>query len=153
MIAKCFSLLSCGKICVTIRRYFFCSVIFVHDPIEQYDLGFLETFGFFLYPAYLHIVAIAVLICIFAGRVKINIFGYLNHKLYTFMRDLFLSVVGAERQSLFPYFYYTFLFILACNLSGMLPWSFTLTAQLPIAFFFSITSLGGIVLLSIEQKG
>jgi F0F1-type ATP synthase membrane subunit a len=96
--------------------------IIVNDPIEQYDLGVLEVCGMAFYPAYLQILFIAILICIFTGSIKMNIFGYLNHKVYSFLKDLFINVIGPNKhQMLFPYFYYIFLFILLCNLCGMAP--------------------------------
>jgi F-type H+-transporting ATPase subunit a len=124
-----------------------------NDPIEQYDIGSFTVFNFLFYPVYLHFLVVVVLIAFLTTRIKINAFGYINFKLFNFVRDLFISVFGREKQKLFPFFYYTFLFLLINNLLGMLPWSYTLTAQLTVACFFSITGLGGLILLSVQQKG
>jgi len=123
------------------------------DPIEQYDLGLFTTWGFTFYTSYLHLIFILVLFCFLSKQIKFNILGYVHYRLYKFLQNVYLSVFGFDKQFLFPYFYYIFIFILLSNLTGMLPWAFTITAQLTIAFFFSITSLGGITIMSIEQKG
>ena len=125
----------------------------INDPIEQYDIGSFTIFNFLFYPVYLHLLVVVLLIIFLTTRIKINVWGYVNFKLFNFVRDLFISVFGKEKQKLFPFFYYTFLFLLINNVLGMLPWSYTLTAQLTVACFFSITGLGGLILLSIQQKG
>jgi len=51
----------------------------------------------------------------------LTVFGYLNHKLYNFIKEAFLAVCGSERQILFPYFFYIFLLLLLSNVLGMLP--------------------------------
>jgi len=138
---------------ITISYHFsFIPVIWL-DPIEQYDLGLFTLWGLVFYPGYLHLIFIFIMFCLLTKQLKLNIFGYAHYKLYKFLRDVYISVFGFDKQLLFPYFYYIFIFILLSNLTGMLPWAFTVTAQLTIAFFFSITSLGGITILSIEQKG
>lgn len=125
----------------------------ISDPIEQYDIGSFTIFNFLFYPVYLHFLVVVALLVFLTTRIKINALGYINFKLFNFVRDLFISVFGKEKQKLFPFFYYTFLFLLINNLLGMLPWSYTLTSQLTVACFFSITGLGGLIMLSVQQKG
>jgi len=59
--------------------------------------------------------------CLLTKQLKLNIFGYAHYKLYKFLRDVYISVFGFDKQLLFPYFYYIFIFILLSNLTGMLP--------------------------------
>ncbi len=100
---------------LTIERYF--SVIF--DPIEQYDLSWLYVLGYNFYPVYFHICLIMLVLIFVISKSCLTIFGYINFKLYNFIKEAFLAVCGLERQILFPYFYYIFLFLLISNVLGM----------------------------------
>jgi len=129
-------------------------ILTINDPIEQYDITTAFICKYFtITPVYLHIALVAFLVVLFIGRVRLNIFGYLNSRSYNFIKNLFISLFGFKYQMLFPFFYYLFVFILFNNILGMIPWSFTATAQLWVVFFLSITSLGGITIISLEQKG
>ena len=65
-----------------------------------------------------------------------------------FIYDTFSGVVGAEHKKYFSLIFTTFLFILLCNLLGMLPYAFTTTSHIAVTFalalfiFILITMIG-----------
>jgi len=106
--------------CLTTNDYIIFPLFF--DPIEQYDLGWVDFIGCNFYPAYIHICLIIIVLLVLISSLHLTVFGYCNHKLYSFLKTAFISVCGPERQILFPYFYYIFFFLLISNVLGMIPW-------------------------------
>jgi F-type H+-transporting ATPase subunit a len=53
---------------------------------------------------------------------------------YTFIRDMVKDVCGEEGIKFFPLIFTIFVFILACNLLGLLPASFTVTSHIAVTF-------------------
>jgi len=102
--------------------YVFCFINYkLVDPIEQFDLGLFTVYGFKVYPAYLHVFLLFFLFFILSRRLELNIFAYINSKLFGLIKKNFINIFGLEKQSLFPYFYFIFLTILLGNLLGMFP--------------------------------
>ena len=65
-----------------------------------------------------------------------------------FIYDTFSGIVGSEHEKYFSLIFTTFLFILLCNLLGMLPYAFTTTSHIAVTFalalfiFILITMIG-----------
>ncbi len=68
--------------------------------------------------------------------------------LYEFVRNMVRDSCGEAGLKYFPYIFTLFLFILGCNLLGMVPYSFTVTSHfavtvfLALAVFISVTVIG-----------
>ena len=68
--------------------------------------------------------------------------------MYEFVRNMVRDTAGDEALKYFPYIFTLFVFILACNLLGMIPYSFTVTSHfavtvfLALAVFISVTVIG-----------
>lgn len=106
---------------ITISCHFSAVSVACFDPIEQYDLGLFTIQDITFYPAYLHLLFVSALFCLVSKQIRLNVLGYIHYRLYKFLQNVYVSVFGFERQLLFPYFYYIFIFILLSNLTGMLP--------------------------------
>ena len=67
---------------------------------------------------------------------------------YEFTRNMVRDTAGDEGLRYFPYIFTLFIFILACNLLGMIPYSFTVTSHfavtvfLALAVFITVTAIG-----------
>lgn len=105
---------------LTINGYPF-FMIFFFDPIEQYDFSLITLKGHTVYVFYLHILLVILALLWLVSRLQLTVFGYFQHKLYIFIKEAFLAVCGSEKQILFSYFYYIFLFLLIGNGLGMIP--------------------------------
>ena len=68
--------------------------------------------------------------------------------IYNFVRKMVLDIAGQEGLKYFPLIFTLFLFILFCNVLGLLPYSFTVTSHIAVtgvmafAIFFFVTILG-----------
>jgi len=67
---------------------------------------------------------------------------------YGFVANMIKENVGTEGMRFFPFIFSLFLFILFCNMLGMLPYSFTVTSHLIVTFalaavvFVMVTAVG-----------
>lgn len=68
--------------------------------------------------------------------------------IYNFIGDMVKDVCGAEGKQFFPLVFTIFVFILACNLLGLLPAAFTVTSHLAVTF-----SLAMFVILLVTGVG
>jgi F-type H+-transporting ATPase subunit a len=68
--------------------------------------------------------------------------------LYGFVRQMVVDIAGEEGMKYFPHIFTVFMFILVANLTGMLPYAFTVTshiavtAVLALIVFVSVTVIG-----------
>ena len=58
---------------------------------------------------------------------------------YEFTRNMVRDTAGNEALKYFPYIFTLFVFILACNLLGMVPYSFTVTSHFAVTVFLALT--------------
>lgn len=56
---------------------------------------------------------------------------------YEFVANLIKENVGNEGRQYFPLIFSVFMFVLFCNLLGMLPYSFTVTSHIAVTFFMA----------------
>ena len=67
---------------------------------------------------------------------------------YTFVAKMINDTAGSNARSYFPFIFTLFMFVLFCNMVGMLPYSFTVTSHiivtigLALAVFLFVTILG-----------
>ena len=73
---------------------------------------------------------------------------YAYEYIFNFIADILKSSLGREGRTFFPYVFPLFLFVLGCNLMGLLPYSFTVTSHIVVTFtlafvvFASATTIG-----------
>ena len=58
---------------------------------------------------------------------------------YSFVANMIKENVGTEGMKYFPFIFSLFMFILFCNMLGMLPYSFTVTSHLIVTFALAAT--------------
>ncbi len=68
--------------------------------------------------------------------------------LYLFVKGIFKENVLVNKPFFFPLIFFIFLLFLTSNITGLIPFSFTLTSSIMFTFFFSISSFINVVLLS-----
>jgi ATP synthase subunit 6 len=61
--------------------------------------------------------------------------------------------IVVKEQRFIGYYYILFLFLIVANVSGMVPYSLTLTSYLIITLFFSLTTFLGIVIVGESTNG
>lgn len=81
---------------------------------------------------------------------KMQAFGEV---IYKFTIDMLRKNTNGKGQKFFPFIFTVFVFVLSCNLLGMLPYSFTVTSHLIVTFAIAIMIFGICVVTSIAKHG
>jgi ATP synthase subunit 6 len=71
--------------------------------------------------------------------------------IYDTALDLAYSSIGEKGSVFFPLTFILFLFILFCNLIGMIPYSFTVTSHLIVTFALALTTFLGFNIIGIKK--
>jgi ATP synthase subunit 6 len=72
---------------------------------------------------------------------------------YSFIQDMVSSNVGERGQGYFPMVFVLFIFILVCNLIGMVPYSFTVTSHIIVTLVLSMTVYIGVTIILFREHG
>ncbi|CAE7205174.1 atpB [Symbiodinium microadriaticum] len=72
---------------------------------------------------------------------------------YEFVAGMMRDTVGNDGQKFFPFVFTLFIFILACNMFGMLPYSFTPTSHIIVTFAMAAFVFVGVTLIGIFKHG
>ena len=72
-------------------------------------------------------------------------------KLYEFVYDLVRQNIGSEGDKFFPFIIFLFMFLLYCNVLGMVPYSFTITSHIIVTFFLSLSIFIGVTILGLYK--
>lgn len=72
---------------------------------------------------------------------------------YEFVASMVRENIGPEGRTWFPFVFSLFMFILAANLAGMLPGSFTVTSHLAVTFAFAALVFVGVLLIGLVRHG
>lgn len=72
---------------------------------------------------------------------------------YKFVADMIQENIGTEGMRYFPFIFSLFMFILFCNMLGMLPYSFTVTSHLIVTFALAATVFMLVTLVGFARHG
>ena len=72
---------------------------------------------------------------------------------YEFLAGLIRDIVGPAGRRYFPFVFTIFMFILMCNLLGMVPYSFTVTSHIIVTFALAIVVFVGVTVLGFIKHG
>lgn len=72
---------------------------------------------------------------------------------YEFVANMLKDNVGAEGKKYFPFIFSVFMFVLTCNLLGMLPYSFTVTSHIIVTFAIAIVIFLGVTVIGFMRHG
>ena len=82
------------------------------------------------------------------GKIQI-----LNELVFNFISKMINETVGSDAKPYFPFILTLFIFILTMNMIGLLPYSFTVTSQVIITFFFAIVIFIGVTIVGFAKNG
>lgn len=107
----------------------------------------------------LWMVIITVALCLF-GHITTrkpsmvpNRLQYVHEAIYNFVADMLKSNLGREGRKFFPFVFPLFLFVLAANLVGLIPYSFTVTSHIIVTFALAFMVFLCATILSISKHG
>jgi len=73
--------------------------------------------------------------------------------MYDFVSGLLKENVGNEGRKYFPFVFSLFMFILFCNLLGLLPYSFTVTSHIIVTAAMALFVFFGVTIIGIARHG
>ena len=72
---------------------------------------------------------------------------------YEFVAGIMKENVGHEGRPYFPFLFTLFMFVLTCNMLGMLPYSFTVTSQIVVTFGLAFVVFIGVTIIGFVKHG
>ena len=81
---------------------------------------------------------------------KIQILSELT---YTFVAKMINETAGSKAKPFFPFVFTLFMFVLFCNMVGMLPYAFTVTSHIIVTFVLAIAIFIGVTILGFVKHG
>ena len=72
---------------------------------------------------------------------------------YEFVANMIHSSAGEDGLKFFPFIFTTFIFVLFCNVFGMIPWSFTVTSQIAVTFAMTAFIIAMVVVVGFMKHG
>ena len=110
------------------------------------DLSFTNSSMFMLISAF----AVCVILSLGTKDKKIvpNKFQLISELIYNFVAKMISDTAGSKAKPFFPFIFSLFMFVLLCNMIGMLPYSFTVTSHIIVTMvmalfiFISVTIIG-----------
>ena len=119
--------------------------------INGIDLSFTNASLFML------ISAISICIFLLLGTKDKKIipgkFQLLSEILYNFISKMISDTAGKKAKPYFPFIFSLFIFVLFCNMVGMLPYSFTVTSHIIVTLAFAMFIFIGVTILGFVIHG
>ncbi len=119
--------------------------------INGIDLSFTNASLFML------ISAISISIFLILGTKDKKIipgkFQLLSEMLYNFISKMISDTAGKKAKPYFPFIFSLFIFVLFCNMVGMLPYSFTVTSHIIVTLAFAMFIFIGVTILGFVIHG
>jgi len=72
---------------------------------------------------------------------------------YTFVAKMINDTAGSSAKPFFPFIFTIFMFVLFCNMVGMLPYSFTVTSHIIVTFALATFVFVGVTIIGFIKHG
>ena len=101
--------------------------------------------------------AVLILILLFIGTKK-NLLvpskmQLISEMSYTFVAKMISDTAGSNAKPFFPFIFTLFMFVLFCNMIGMLPYSFTVTSHIIVTFVLAAIVFIGVTVIGFVKHG
>lgn len=137
---------------------------FSHSPMEQFEIQRyipMDLAGFdvsFTNSSLFMVVAtgLIVLFLTMGMRQRALVPGRLQSMAelsYEFVANMMRDTVGPEGQKFFPFVFTLFMFVLFCNMIGMVPYTFTVTSHIIVTFALAMAIFIGVTILGFIKHG
>ena len=119
--------------------------------ISGVDLSFTNSSLFMLISASL--VALLLLLGTKEKKIIPSKLQLISEMLYNFISKMISDTAGKKAKPYFSFIFSLFIFILFCNMVGMLPYSFTVTSHIIVTLTFAIFIFVGVTILGFIMHG
>ena len=134
------------------------------SPLEQFENHLFKPFNFFFFEFSLSSFSISMFFALvfFCLLFLLNLSrGHLipslsQHTIETFygaIVSMLKSQTGSSGMPYFPFVFTIFVFIFCCNFLGLIPFSFTATAQIFLPFFMALSANIALVIIGFYKNG
>lgn len=134
------------------------------DPMHQFEIKRLFEFELFgldasftnsaLWMVIAAVVTTALLTLSMQGRALVPTrLQSVAELSYEFVANMIRENVGTEGMKFFPFVFSLFMFVLACNLLGMIPYSFTVTSHIIVTFALAAVVFIGVTIVGFVKHG
>ena len=72
---------------------------------------------------------------------------------YTFVSKMISDTAGSKAKPYFPFIFSLFMFVLFCNMFGMMPYSFTVTSHIIVTFILAFFVFAGVTIIGFMKHG
>jgi len=101
--------------------------------------------------------ALAIISVFFAGTKRKTIvptkIQLLTELSYTLVSKMISDTAGSKAKPYFPFIFSLFMFVLFCNMLGMLPYSFTVTSHIIVTFALAAIIFIGVTIIGFVNHG
>jgi len=101
--------------------------------------------------------SLAILLLLFLGTKKKLLIPskiqFVTEMSYTFIAKMINDTAGPDGKPFFPFIFTLFMFVLFCNMVGMLPYSFTVTSHIIVTFMFAAMVFVGVTIIGFIKHG
>ena len=106
---------------------------------------------------FMTISALAILTVLFFGTKKKLLIPskiqLITEMSYTFVAKMINDTAGTNAKPFFPFIFTLFMFVLFCNMVGMLPYSFTVTSHIIVTFMLAALVFIGVTIIGFIKHG
>ena len=106
---------------------------------------------------FMTISAAFILLFLFAGTKKKSLIPsklqLVTEMSYTFVAKMINDTAGSNAKPFFPFIFTLFMFVLFCNMVGMLPYSFTVTSHIIVTFVLAAFVFIGVTIIGFLKHG
>ena len=106
---------------------------------------------------FMTISSITILLLLFFGTKKKSLIPsklqLVTEMGYTFIAKMINDTAGSSAKPFFPFIFTLFMFVLFCNLVGMVPYSFTVTSHIIVTFILAALIFVGVTIIGFIKHG
>lgn len=144
--------------------------MFVNSPLEQFQITTLFSIklgsiniSFTNTSLFMFIVCASIILFVMLGtvnstivtrnNVSANLWQAVVEMVYEFVLAVIIENIGQKGLRYFPFIFTLFMFILFCNLIGMVPYTFTVTSHLIVTFGLAFSIWVGVTIIGFQHHG
>jgi len=128
--------------------------IFEKTSLSAYTaLSFVNSNFFLLVNILLFLFLVKLLNLNQSSKLIPNRFQYILSSIYKFVLNILVENVGPSAKKYFPWIFVIFVTLFIVNISGMVPFSFTVTSHLIVTFWLGLSIFIGITIIGFATHG
>lgn len=129
----------------------------IQDPLEQFDVLTVIPLGAFSLTNLALLLASNVMVmglwfAVFSPNIKNN-YDLALVNMYDLVRSMAEENLTVKKQQFFTVLFYLFMTLLAANVVGMVPFSFTITSSFVVTFFLALAHFIGLNIVASVKHG